>query len=150
MSVNTKNRKEKMFLLVFQGYKYPRLGSLNSRKLFSFIILKFFLFCIVFRCPAKCLNNHILCIVFSLIFLVPQLSPYLVITIFLTTFTMLYLYPCDYFVTTNLCFLISSLSHSPPYFLAPSSNQQFTLCIYQSVLILFVSLFCSLDSMYYV
>ena len=37
-----------------------------------------------------------------------QLAPYIVITILLTIFPMLYFTSCDYFVTTNLYFLISS------------------------------------------
>ena len=36
----------------------------------------------------------------------PQMAPYIVITVILTVFPVLYLLPHDYFVTTNLCFLV--------------------------------------------
>ena len=58
-------------------------------------------------------------------------------------FPVLCLRPCDYFVTTNLCFLISSPFHPTPL---PSDNHQFSLCVFEFVSVLFVCLFCSLDS----
>ena len=62
-----------------------------------------------------------------------------------TLFPVLYLHPHDYFVTTNLCFLIPSTSS--PIFpnRLPSGNHQSLLCIYDSVSVLLVCLFCFLD-----
>ena len=78
-----------------------------------------------------------------------HLTPYIVVMTLLSIFPMLYtLHPMTAFVTDNVCFLISS-----PYFTHPpgplsSSNHQFVLCIYESVSILFVHLYCFLDSTY--
>ena len=87
-------------------------------------------------------------IVFLLIFPVSQLAPYIVITILLTIFSMLYLFPCGYFVSTNLCFLVPSVFHLVPQIILRSGNHQFFLCIYESVSIFLVHLFCFLGSTY--
>ena len=56
------------------------------------------------------------------------------------------LHPHAYFVTTNLYFSIpSQFSYSPPNPL-PSDNHQSVLCSYESISIVFVHLFCILDS----
>ena len=89
-----------------------------------------------FKCTAKCLDNHILYIVFPLIFLVPQLVPYIVITILLTIFPMLFLLSRDYFVAANTCFLVPSLLCSSP-FPFPSGNFQLSLHIHESLSIFF-------------
>ena len=58
------------------------------------------------------------------------------------------LYPYDYFVTTHLYFSIPSpFSPSPPNSL-PSGNHQSVLCVLKSASVLFVHLYCSLDSTY--
>lgn len=58
-------------------------------------------------------------------------------------------YPHDYFVITNLCILILSvfLPHSLANLLL-SGNHHLVPCIYESVSVLFVQLFCALDSTY--
>ena len=67
-----------------------------------------------------------------------HLTPYIVITILLTIFPMLYFNPHDHSVTTNLYFSIPSpLSPISPTPL-PSGNCQNVLCIYDSALVLLV------------
>ena len=69
-----------------------------------------------------------------------HLAPCIVITILLTILPML-LYTCDYFVTTNLSFLIPSpFLPSLPTSL-PFDNHQSFLCIYEYVSVLFILFF---------
>ena len=71
------------------------------------------LFCISFGCPASWLDSRVL-------YKAIPLAPYIVITILVTIFPMLYIISCDYFVTTNLYFLVPLLCNpalllkSPP------------------------------------
>ena len=57
-------------------------------------------------------------------------------------------HPHDYFITTNLFFLIPSPFPPSSLTLLPSGNHQPVLCNSESVSILFVHLFCSLNSTY--
>ena len=60
---------------------------------------------------------------------------------------MLYFLPkSDYSVTNNLYFSIPSPFFSHPSNTLPSGNHQNVLCIYDSVSVLLVHLFCFLDS----
>ena len=75
-----------------------------------------------------------------------HLAQYIVITTLLTIFPVLYLHPRDYSVTTNLYFSIPSPFSPSSTCPLPSDIHQSVLCIYESVFVLFVHLYCSLDS----
>ena len=76
-----------------------------------------------------------------------HLAPHLVITLLLTILPMLYL--ASLWLFCNCRFVLNPFTFSlPPTTLLPSGNQQSILCIYESASILFVYLFCSLDSTY--
>ena len=77
-----------------------------------------------------------------------HLAPYILKTVLLTIFLMSYFTSpwlfCNYqFMLLNL-FTFSLLPPAPLY----SGNYQTVLCIYESVPVLFVHLFCSLDFAY--
>ena len=85
----------------------------------------------------------------SMIFPVPHLAPYIVITISSTLFPMPYLLPCDSFEATNLSFLVPSpllrsvptslpvFSLYPPVFLAPTSFLSVSMVLLQSCLFIY-------------
>ena len=57
--------------------------------------------------------------------------------------------PHDYSVTTNVYFLIPSVFPAIPLTPVPCGNHQNILCVYDSVSVLFVCLFCLLDSTFW-
>ena len=77
-----------------------------------------------------------------------QLAPYTVITILLTVFPMLYLLSQDYFVATNLCFLVPHVFHPVSLLPSPLAATSSLSCVCESASILFVHFFFYLESTY--
>ena len=73
-----------------------------------------------------------------------RLAPYVVTRILLSIFPVLYFTSTWLFHNYNLYFSISSSSSPSPPTPFPSGNHQFVLCIYKSVTVVFVHVFCSL------
>ena len=113
---------------------------------FHFLVLLFFSLCFIsywFQVYSiGWLDNHMLYLVFPTICPILQLAPYVVVEILLSIFPVLCLRPCDYFVTTNLCFLISSPFHPAPQHPCPLITTSFlsvSLSLFQFYLfILFI------------
>ena len=71
--------------------------------------------------------------------------PWVIHKCFLATLFLMLYFASLYSVTTNLYFLIPHPFWSVPQYF-PSGNHQNVLCIYDSVTVLLLCLFCSLDS----
>ena len=103
------------------GRRIKLATKMGKRKQTFFVQILFFnysvhsiLSCISFRYTAQWFDTHILSKVFPQIFPRSHVAPHRVIAILLTIFPMLYFTSCDYFITTNLYFLIPShLSPAP-------------------------------------
>ena len=130
-----------------QDKRLFNLQSLTDTFLFFNYSLHSILFCIGFRCTTQWSDNHTLYTSVPLNISSTHLAPYRVITkILLTIFFMLYFTSLWLFCNNQFVLLnpFTSFTHSPTSIL--SGNHYFGLCVYESVSILFVHLFCSLDS----
>ena len=133
---------------------YFRLLALTSWPFLNYLFKNNFnnifhsiLFCISFRCTAQWLDNHTFYKVFPPNSS-PQLAPHKAITILLTTFSMLYFTsPLLFCYCQSVLLNPSPCSPSPPGSLPPV-NHYSVICIYESISVSFVCLYCSLNTIY--